>query len=80
MQLPTRKTKVEVILYGSVPAHWDKARCKAKVEKLNDELEVLAHKAERYQEANGYACVSIEDQACQIMDWIMNLEEAMKTR
>lgn len=80
MKLPSSKTKVEVILFGSVPLHWDKAKCKAQVEKLQNELGDLCIKQERYIEANGYRSDSTDDQAMQIVQWIEDIEEAMETR
>jgi hypothetical protein len=48
--------------------------------RLNDELHELTGKAERFAEANGYYCESLNDQADQITNWMLDLEEAMETR
>jgi len=80
MKLPSRKTKIEFVIFGSIPDHWDKAKCKAQFDSLNEELHELTGKAERFAEANGYYCDSLNDQADQITNWMLDLEEAMETR
>lgn len=63
-----------------IPSDWTKEECEASLKNINAEIHDLSAQTEDFEKANGFFCPDLDAEALLAFEWLLALEEAVKTR